>query len=345
MKTKITGTVHFAIYPFSQSARIHVTPLTGPEVDTGLVVEAPAGTTRGTFEYFAVELGEYTFRAEAIAGSQVVGGSGIATIEVVAIVAPQPANLVLTQVLGTSTVAGVFDFASSTALQRARVFYRREGDVDWIDLGVLIYPDSDDKGHFLIYSLPLGVWEVKVVPENDDGAGTESAAETIEISIPGPSAFIEAASFVIHFYQGAFARNPTGPELDDALALLVAMSDGTDFYLAATLIGDTVFHSAEYLARGRDDEEFVTDLYRAYLARVPDEAGFEHWLDELAATDRDHLIEAFGESPEFRLRVFNTYGWHPEDEDTIAETSDAILTDPLTMTVVIDPISMNVLTG
>lgn len=316
MKTRITGTVYFANYPFSQSARIHVTPPTGPEIDTGLVVAAPAGTNKGTFEYFALELGEYTFRAEALGASQVIGGSGLATIEVVAIIAPQPTNLLLSQeyITASSTaISGTFDFGESAAPHWARVLYRSDGEVDWRDLGVLVYPDADEKGHFLISGLPAGTWEVKVVPENDDGLGTESDVETIVTTVPGPSAFIDGDSFVIAFYQGAFARDPDGTELSDELDLLAAATTGVNFYAAAVDIGDRLFHSAEYLARGRDDEEFITDLYSAYLARVPDPEGFAFWLAELGATDRDHLLEAFADSPEFRLRAFNVYGWHPEE--------------------------------
>ena len=72
--TKIIGTVYFANFPRSQTAKIYVTrPDSATEVYTGFEVTPAAGTNQATFEYVPDVLGLYVFRAEA--WSSVVGGS------------------------------------------------------------------------------------------------------------------------------------------------------------------------------------------------------------------------------------------------------------------------------
>ena len=44
--------------------------------------------------------------------------------------------------------------------------------------------------------------------------------------------------------------------------------------LAAVALGKTLFESAEYAARNRDDHWYVYDLYKTFLMRDPDAAGW-----------------------------------------------------------------------
>src|SRR5438270_177287 len=66
-----------------------------------------------------------------------------------------------------------------------------------------------------------------------------------------------------------------------------------------------LFNSEEYGNRSRTNQEFVTDLYAAYLLREPDQAGYDFWLSVLVNDNnqgidgRAHLIRAFAESTEF----------------------------------------------
>ncbi len=84
---KILGTVYFALYAGTQTAKIYVTVPGGSEVDSGIIVTPTSGMTSGTFEYIASTLGEYTFRAEAISGTTgVPGGSDTKSITILDVI-------------------------------------------------------------------------------------------------------------------------------------------------------------------------------------------------------------------------------------------------------------------
>jgi hypothetical protein len=59
------------------------------------------------------------------------------------------------------------------------------------------------------------------------------------------------------------------------------------------------FFSPEYVNRNRSDEEYITDLYLTILDRAPEEAGMEHWLEELQTKSREDILELFVISQEF----------------------------------------------
>jgi Domain of unknown function (DUF4214) len=71
-----------------------------------------------------------------------------------------------------------------------------------------------------------------------------------------------------------------------------------------------LFYSMEYSGRSRSDQEFVTDLYAAFLLRAPDEGGYNFWLAVLQNDNnngqpgRAHLIQAFVECSEFADLIY-----------------------------------------
>nr|MCR4897259.1 DUF4214 domain-containing protein [Lachnospiraceae bacterium] len=67
------------------------------------------------------------------------------------------------------------------------------------------------------------------------------------------------------------------------------------------------FFSPEYVNRNRSDEEYITDLYRTILGRDPEEAGMEHWLEELQTGSREDILELFVISQEF-ANLLETFG-------------------------------------
>jgi hypothetical protein len=81
---------------------------------------------------------------------------------------------------------------------------------------------------------------------------------------------------------------------------------GKDQKLAqARALARALFQSGEYLSLNRSDEDFVTDLYAAYLEREPDEGGYNFWLSILRDDNangrdgREHLLQGFEYSTEF----------------------------------------------
>jgi hypothetical protein len=69
------------------------------------------------------------------------------------------------------------------------------------------------------------------------------------------------------------------------------------------------FNSQEYLAAGKNDAAFVTDLYHAFLQREPDAGGLAYWVDQLnQGLTRNMLITAFAYSNEFTAYLANIFG-------------------------------------
>lgn len=72
-----------------------------------------------------------------------------------------------------------------------------------------------------------------------------------------------------------------------------------------------MFQSTEYINLNRSDEDFVADLYYAYLQRAPDSDGYNFWLGVLRSDNaqglngREHLIQGFEWSGDFMNLVYS----------------------------------------
>src|SRR5687768_5636221 len=107
--------------------------------------------------------------------------------------------------------------------------------------------------------------------------------------------------FIANFFTWALMRTPTGTEptfWNDQLR--VAYPQGqTSLKSAAVELGKTLFESAEYAARQRNDHWYVYDLYKTYLMREPDVSGWANWESAVPANGRENVRRAFEECPEF----------------------------------------------
>jgi hypothetical protein len=133
----------------------------------------------------------------------------------------------------------------------------------------------------------------------------------------------EFASFMTRLYGDTGVRAEVDTVVDFYRGILGRLADdaGFGFWLgqfrtaqcqgAAAVIAQVesissqFIESAEYVGRGRDNAQYVADLYYAFLRRGADPAGFNFWLDKLnsGALTRDELRQDFIESPEFQGRV------------------------------------------
>ena len=60
------------------------------------------------------------------------------------------------------------------------------------------------------------------------------------------------------------------------------------------------FFSSEFVNKKLSDKEYVTRLYKTFMGRDPEEAGFEFWTSELkAGKDRQYVFDGFSVAPEF----------------------------------------------
>ena len=67
-----------------------------------------------------------------------------------------------------------------------------------------------------------------------------------------------------------------------------------------TVAASGFFYSPEFLGLNTSDDEYVTRLYRTFMGREPEEAGFEFWTSELkSGKDRQYVFDGFSAAPEF----------------------------------------------
>ncbi len=117
---------------------------------------------------------------------------------------------------------------------------------------------------------------------------------------PAPPSVLDD-QFIANFFMWALVRTPSGTEptfWNDQLRVAYAHGQ-TSLKLAAVELGKTLFESAEYAARQRNDHWYVYDLYKTYLTREPDASGWAHWESVVPANGRENVRRAFEECPEF----------------------------------------------
>jgi YD repeat-containing protein len=107
--------------------------------------------------------------------------------------------------------------------------------------------------------------------------------------------------YVQNFFVGALARQPQGYEQsywNDIIRAAYARAQ-TSMVMAAREMGRTLFESAEYAGRNRNDHWYVYDLYKAYCMRDPDTGGWAYWESMVPSQGREAVRRAFDESGEF----------------------------------------------
>jgi hypothetical protein len=87
------------------------------------------------------------------------------------------------------------------------------------------------------------------------------------------------------------------------------VSLGIDIKEGFIALGNPFFNSAEYVALGKSDAQYITDLYQTFLNRTPDQPGIDYWLGCLAqGLSRDALLSNFVNSEEFELYMESLFG-------------------------------------
>lgn len=108
-------------------------------------------------------------------------------------------------------------------------------------------------------------------------------------------------TFIQSFFNWALVRSPDGTETpfwNDELRRGYAHSQSA-LVLAAVELGKTLFESAEYAARNRDNHWYVYDLYKTYLMRDPDSGGWAAWESLVPSIGRESVRRGFEDSIEF----------------------------------------------
>src|ERR1044072_4984226 len=106
--------------------------------------------------------------------------------------------------------------------------------------------------------------------------------------------------FIQNFFSLALLRSANADEtLFWNYQLRAAYNQSqTSLKLAAIELGKTLFDSASYAARNRDNHWYVYDLYKTFLMRDPDSSGWAYWESQVVPNVRDNVRRAFEEAPE-----------------------------------------------
>jgi uncharacterized protein (DUF1800 family) len=108
-------------------------------------------------------------------------------------------------------------------------------------------------------------------------------------------------ALITHYYQSILQRAPDAGGLaywdSEATRLKNAGQDPKEAFLA---MATQFFGSPEYLAFGRTDTGFATDLYQTFFQRAPDSSGLSFWQGQLAqGMPRGVVLASFLFSAEF----------------------------------------------
>jgi hypothetical protein len=144
--------------------------------------------------------------------------------------------------------------------------------------------------------------EIRLPPAEGDAAPPLIRAAQADIELPSLLTFEQ---FTYESFVGTLGRNPDEAEQDAWVAALEAAFaiDTAAVIAAASSLVRALFEGAEFTALDTTDSEFVSRLYGGYLGRPPEVGGKGFWLDVLAGTDRDHLLDSFDASSEFARRA------------------------------------------
>ena len=111
---------------------------------------------------------------------------------------------------------------------------------------------------------------------------------------------------VMDFYRGYLIRLPDSGGLSYWLGQFRSAQclAGNALANSATAISSLFQGSTEYAARARSNEDFVGDMYSAFLRRGGELGGVLFWVGRLAAgVSRDAVRQEFVASPEFQSRL------------------------------------------
>jgi len=166
--------------------------------------------------------------------------------------------------------------------------------------------------------VPLEPWNGRRVgdPEERRGAA-QAAAQTRRTDMAGrraahvrraharprlnPLPSVPDDQFVQNFFTWTGSRAPSASELtywSDQFRVAYAQGQAS-LKLVAVEFGKTLFESSEYAARNRSDHWYVYDLYKTFLMRDPDAAGWANWESAVPINGRVNVRRAFEEAPEF----------------------------------------------
>ncbi|HXI26735.1 MAG TPA: carbohydrate-binding protein [Pyrinomonadaceae bacterium] len=108
-----------------------------------------------------------------------------------------------------------------------------------------------------------------------------------------------ADQFVNTAHQSSLARSPQTDEANYWADINRSAYAHGALALTMDELGRTLFESATYAGRNRNDHWYVYDLYKTYLMREPDPSGWAFWEGYVPSIGRASVRRAFAQSAEF----------------------------------------------
>lgn len=110
-------------------------------------------------------------------------------------------------------------------------------------------------------------------------------------------------TFIARLYTRALGRTYETAGLNDWCGRILAGS-----WTVYDVSTKGFFHSTEFYNRNLSDDQYVKVLYRTFLDREYDRAGYDYWMNRLAAgASRDEVLAGFSNSREF-AELMKSYG-------------------------------------
>jgi len=108
--------------------------------------------------------------------------------------------------------------------------------------------------------------------------------------------------FATRLYTTCLGREPDVSGLNDWATQIANMK------ISGSAAAHGFFFSDEFINAGHDNEEYVTRLYRTFMGREPDPAGFADWVGQLNnGADRESVFQGFAGSAEW-AGICSDYG-------------------------------------
>ena len=104
----------------------------------------------------------------------------------------------------------------------------------------------------------------------------------------------DVIDFATRLYTTCLGRNADQAGLDDWASQLANMK------ISGSEAAHGFFFSGEFIDAGYSNAEYVTRLYRTFMGREPDQAGFDNWMAALASgQSREFVFQGFAGSAEW----------------------------------------------
>jgi hypothetical protein len=125
---------------------------------------------------------------------------------------------------------------------------------------------------------------------------TVTATFLIETPISGAATIL-----ITHYYTSILGRDPDADGMLFWRSLIIEkQTQGESIQPVFREMAVQFFGSPEYLNNNTSNTEFITNLYRTFFQREPDQGGMDFWLKQLAlGVNRDVVMGGFLYSNEF----------------------------------------------